>query len=69
MAKWRCNKCGCESFIEQYTNGYRQFREYDKDGEPIYETLIDDDPEIDIECEECGNRGSSLEDIAYLVEE
>ena len=40
---------------ENYRNGYRQFEKYDKDGEPVYETLIDDDPELDIECENCGH--------------
>lgn len=54
---WKCNKCGCAKFIENYRNGYRQFEEYDKDGEPVYETLTDDD------------RGYHLKDIAYWEED
>ena len=27
---WKCKKCGCTRFIENYRNGYRQFEEYDK---------------------------------------
>lgn len=65
---WRCKECGCIRFVENYRNGYRQFEEYDKDGEPVYETLIDDDPELDIECECCGNSGYHLKNIAEWVE-
>lgn len=69
MAKWKCNKCGCGGFIEQYMNGFRKYGEYDEEGEPIYESFLDDDPEIDIVCEKCGNRGSHLTDIADIEEE
>jgi predicted nucleic-acid-binding Zn-ribbon protein len=68
MAKWKCKYCGCESFTEHYMNGYRKYGEYDEEGEPIYETLEDDDPELEIECEKCGNRGLYLKNIAELVE-
>ena len=61
---WKCKECGCTKFIENYRNGYRQFEKYDKDGEPVYETLIDDDPELDIECENCGHSGYRLKNIA-----
>lgn len=66
---WKCKKCGCTNFIENYRNGYRQFEEYNKDGEPIYETLIEDDPELDIECEKCGNSGYYLKNIAEWEKE
>lgn len=32
MAKWKCNKCGCGGFIEQYMNGFRKYGEYDEEG-------------------------------------
>lgn len=65
---WKCNKCDCKDFVEQYMNGFRKYKRYDKEGEPIYETILDDDPEIDIVCEKCGNRGGHLTDIAEWEE-
>lgn len=67
MARWKCKHCGCENFSEHYMNGYRKYGEYDEEGEPIDGTIEDDAPELEIECEECGNRGLHLTNIAELV--
>lgn len=69
MGYWRCKECGGEEFIELYRNGYKKYEEYDKNGEPVEDSLCDDDPELDIECEKCGNSGQYLKDIAEWIEE
>lgn len=65
---WRCKECGGTEFIEQYMNEYRKYKEYDKEGEPVYDSQVDNDPELDIECENYGNRGDHLTVIAEWVE-
>lgn len=66
---WRCKKCGGTSFTELYKGGYRKFDEYDKNGDPLEDSLVDDDPELYTECDECGNFGLKLQNIAEWKEE
>ena len=39
------------------------------ESEPVYDSQVDNDPELDIECENYGNRGDHLTVIAEWVEE
>lgn len=68
MSQWKCKECGCTEFIEKYKNGYRKYGEYDENGEPIVDTLEEDDPELEIQCENCGYTALKLKTIANCIE-
>lgn len=74
MGYWRCNICGCTTFmVTETVEKVRKGVKFDEDG---YEEEYKDEDELKVEsctyCENCMNTGdcfNRLEDIADYIEE
>jgi len=66
---WKCKECGESNFIQMIECGSRRIDEIGECGEIIISKEKDEDIEFYLQCDECGNEGYSIEEIADWEDE